>query len=101
MVDAAEATMEIGRQHSGLRVLNQAWFAFNAGYQANPVIQQQPNGSTILATEGGGGDPIGAAIYEIRARSSSLKDFMDIMRGITTRDELLAALAEIRQEAQN
>ena len=90
-VEAAELVMENGRQHTGLRVLNQAWFAFNAGYQDNPIVQTQPDGSTAITTAGGGGDPIGAAIYEIRARSDSLHEFMKIMRGITTREELFAA----------
>ena len=97
MVDAAEIAMENGRQHTGLRVLNQAWFAFNAGYQANPVIQQNPDGSQAIATQGGGGDPIGAAIYEIRARSASLKAFMTTMRGVTTREALFAALEALRE----
>jgi hypothetical protein len=90
-VDAAELVMENGRQHTGLRVLNQAWFAFNAGYQDNPGIETRPDGSTAIITAGGGGDPIGAAIYEIRARSENLHEFMVIMRDITTREELFAA----------
>lgn len=97
MVEAAEHAMDNGRQHSGLRVLNQAWFAFNAGYQSNPVIEQRPDGTAVIATTGGGGDPIGAAIYEIRARAGSLKAFLEMMRGITTREELIAALENLRQ----
>lgn len=97
-VPAAEFAMENGRQHAGLRILNQAWFAFNAGYQANPVVQQQADGSIAIVTEGGGGDPIGAAIYEIRARSDSLKAFLQIMRDITTTTELFTALELLRTQ---
>lgn len=97
-VEAAELVMANGRQQTGLRVLNQAWFAFNVGYQENPVIVQQPDGTPALATAGGGGDPIGAAVYEIRARAGGLKEFIAIMRGITTREELLATLDALRAE---
>lgn len=97
-VPAAEYVMANGRQHTGLRVLNQAWFAFNAGYQDNPIIEIRADGSTELVTEGGGGDPIGAAIYEIRARSSSLETFLQIMRGITTSSELFDTLNRLRTE---
>jgi hypothetical protein len=96
-VVAAEVVMDQGEVQSGLRVLNQAWFAFNVGYQGNPVIQQQPDGTPILVTSGGGGDPIGAAIYEMRARAGSLKAFLEIMRGISTRAELMTALEKLRQ----
>jgi len=99
MVEAAEWSMENGRQHSGLRVLNQAWFAFNAGYQDNPVVTQQADGTSVITTSGGGGDPIGAAIYEIRARAGSLQAFVEIMRGITTREELQSALQTLRGES--
>jgi hypothetical protein len=90
--------MANGRQHTGLRVLNQAWFAFNAGYQDNPILEIRADGSTELVTEGGGGDPIGAAIYEIRARSSNLEAFLQIMRGITTSSELFDTLDRLRAE---
>ncbi len=96
-VPAAEFVMANGRQHTGMRVLNQAWFAFNSGYQDNPVVESRADGSTILVTEGGGGSPIGAAIYEIRARSGSLKEFLQIMRGITTSTELFNTLERLRQ----
>jgi hypothetical protein len=96
LIEAAEASMERGRQLAGLRVLNQAWFAFNAGYQANPVVQTLPDGKPVLATSGGGGDPIGAAIYEVRARADSLKHFLELMRGITTAQELLALVEQLR-----
>lgn len=95
-VEGAELWMERARESAGLRVLNQAWFAFNVGYQANPVIQTLPDGTTALTTSGGGGDPIGPAMYEVRARAGSLQDFMQIMRGITTREELFKTLAHLR-----
>jgi hypothetical protein len=96
-VEAAELAMENGRQHTGLRVLNQAWFAFNSGYQANPVIETHADGTSVITTTGGGGDPIGAQIYEIRARSDSLSEFVQIMRDITTREDLQAALEVLRE----
>ncbi len=95
-VEAAEMVMENGREHTGLRVLNQAWFAFNAGYQANPVVEQRADGTSAIVTEGGGGDPIGAAIYEIRAYSDSLLAFLQIMRNITTSAELFMTLDHLR-----
>ncbi len=84
-VEEAEAYMEQRRQDfyaSGypIRRLNQAWFAFYGGYQAG-------SGGTPGA---GGADPIGPAVEAIRADSPSLRDWIVTMRGITTRDELLA-----------
>ncbi|MFP4321256.1 MAG: hypothetical protein ACLFTK_02270 [Anaerolineales bacterium] len=99
-VEAAEQAMAIGARHSGLRKLNQAWFAFNVGYQANPTVETAPDGSTVIVTEGGGGDPLGAAIYEIRARAPSLHAFIALMRGITTRAEVFAARERLRTEAE-
>ncbi|MGQ9889987.1 MAG: hypothetical protein ACUVSX_16095, partial [Aggregatilineales bacterium] len=63
-----------------IRRLNQAWFAFYGGYQAG-------SGG---APGAGGADPIGPAVEAIRAASPSLRDWIVTMRGITTRDELLA-----------
>ncbi|NJL95169.1 MAG: hypothetical protein HC915_16340 [Anaerolineae bacterium] len=60
------------------------------------MIQQRPDGTAAIVTTGGGGDPIGAAIYELRARSASLKTFLETMRGITTRAELLATVEQLR-----
>lgn len=60
-----------------IRVLNQAYFAFYGGYQGGiPGI--------------GGEDPIGPAVFDIRAASPTLHDFVVTMRDITTRDELLS-----------
>ncbi len=96
-IEAAEYGMDVGARRAGMRVLNQAWFAFNVGYQANPTVQTQPDGSAVIVTQGGGGDPLGAAIYEIRARSSSLRDFIATMRGLTTRNEVFAARDDLRR----
>jgi hypothetical protein len=95
-VEAAELAMETGRQVAGLRVLNQAWFAFNVGYQANPAVQAGPDGRSVIVTRGGGGDPLGPAIYEIRARAGHLQAFLKIMRGLSSREAVLAKLEELR-----
>lgn len=84
-VEEAEAYMAERRQefHANgypIRRLNQAFFAFYGGYQAG-------SGGTPGA---GGDDPIGPAVEAIRAASPSLRDWVVTMRGITTRDELLA-----------
>ncbi|MCZ2094721.1 MAG: hypothetical protein LC121_00335, partial [Anaerolineae bacterium] len=80
----AEAYMEQRRQvfvaHGyGIRKLNQAYFAFYGGYQSG-----QPGE--------GGSDPIGPAVQAIRDQSSSILEWIETMRGIVTRDELLAAV---------
>lgn len=92
-VEAAEAYMEERRQEfhaSGypIRRLNQAYFAFYGGYQAG-------SGGTPGA---GGDDPIGPAVEALRAASPSLRDWVLTMRGITTRDGLLAARAALAGE---
>ncbi len=83
-VDEAEAYMEQRRQvfveHGYLiRKLNQAYFAFYGGYQSgSPGV--------------GGSDPIGPAVQAIRDQSASVFDWIETMREIVTRDELLAAV---------
>ena len=80
-IDEAEAYME---ERRGLfvangyliRRLNQAFFAFYGGYQTG-------------APGAGGGDPIGAAVRAIRDESPSILAWIETMRGITTRAELL------------
>ncbi len=63
-----------------IRRLNQAYFAFYGGYQSG--------------TPGAGGsDPTGAAVQRLRDTSPSIHAWIVTMRGITTRDQLLA-LAE-------
>lgn len=81
-VDEAEVYMEERRQlfvANGypIRKLNQAYFAFYGGYQAG--------GIPGVAGE----DPIGPAVKSIQQASPSLHDFVVILRGITTREELL------------
>lgn len=82
-VEEAEAYMEERRrvfvEHGyGIRKLNQAYFAFYGGYQSG-------------APGAGGSDPIGPAIQAIRDASPSIHDWIVTIRGITTREELLAA----------
>ncbi|MBZ0300814.1 MAG: hypothetical protein K8J31_13775 [Anaerolineae bacterium] len=89
-VDEAERYMEERRRffvdHGYLiRKLNQAYFAFYGGYQAGGGVPGA-----------GGADPIGPAVQEIFDRSPSIHDFVVTMRGITTRDELLSAVAALR-----
>lgn len=89
-VDEAEAYMEAQRQvfvaHGyAIRKLNQAYFAFHGGYQAGPGA--------------GGTDPIGPAVEELLLLSPDLHTWLSTLRGITTRDGLLAALAEARAAA--
>ncbi|MFN8376250.1 MAG: hypothetical protein U0694_25665 [Anaerolineae bacterium] len=87
-VDEAEAYMEQRRalfvaNGYGMRRLNQAYFAFYGGYQT--------------ATTGGasGGDPIGPAVRAIYDGSSSLLGFIETMREVTTRDQLLQTSAAL------
>lgn len=92
-VEEAEAYMEARRrlfvEHGYLiRRLNQAYFAFYGGYQAGEGSVQGI----------GGGDPTGPAVQEIFDRSPSLHDFVITMRGITTREALLAKVAELRAQ---
>lgn len=84
-VRAAELTMEAERRvfvRNGylVRKLNQAYFAFYGGYQGEPGA--------------GGTDPIGPAIETLQVHSRSLSAWLATMRGITTRDDLLAAAGE-------
>jgi hypothetical protein len=83
-VDDAETYMESRRlvfvQHGyRIRKLNQAYFAFFGGYQS-PGEQGA-----------GGADPTGPAISDIRQRAGSYREWLNIMRGIVNKDQLLAA----------
>lgn len=85
-VEEAEAYMEERRQlfvenGYGIRKLNQAFFAFYGGYQTGTPGE-------------GGSDPIGPAIAAIRDQSESIHAWIVTMRGITTREALLAAVGE-------
>jgi len=62
-----------------IRKINQAYFAFYGGYQG------EDNFGTA------GEDPIGPAIAALRAQSGSIARFLAVIRGITTREALLAA----------
>jgi hypothetical protein len=88
--DEAEQYMEAQRRvfvnHGyAIRKLNQAYFAFYGGYQNEPGA--------------GGTDPIGPAVEELRALSPDLLAWLQTVRGITTRDQLLAALSRARERS--
>ena len=88
-VDAAEAYMHerqvFFHDHGyALRKLNQAFFAFYGGYQAAGADQGAA-----------GEDPIGPAVRAVRDHTGSVADFLGIMRGITTRPDLLAEAARL------
>lgn len=92
LVDVAEWYMEFQRQvfvangYTNYRKFNQAFFAFYGGYQS----------------AGGGGmagaDPIGPAIAEIRRLSPSVKAWMETMRYITSREQLLEVRDSLRDQ---
>ncbi|NPV66236.1 MAG: hypothetical protein HPY64_03730 [Anaerolineae bacterium] len=63
-----------------IRKINQAYFAFYGGYQ----------GASNFGTAGE--DLIGPAIAALRAKSGSVARFLVTIRGITTREALLAAV---------
>jgi hypothetical protein len=88
-IDEAERYMEQQRRlfvaHGyRIRKLNQAYFAFYGGYQS-------PGAGA------GGADPIGPAIAEIRQHSPSLRAWLETMRAITSRDQLLAVRDALRR----
>ncbi len=83
-VDEAEAYMEQRRQEFVahgyvIRKLNQAYFAFYGGYQSGSPGE-------------GGSDPIGPAVQAIRDQSDSIFGWVETMREIITRDQLVAAV---------
>jgi hypothetical protein len=87
-VDEAEAYMEARReflvsQGVGIRKLNQAWFSFYGGYQ-------------VAGISAGGEDPTGAAVQKLRDESETIREWVTLMRGLTTREALLQA-AEMEQ----
>ena len=69
-----------------IRKLNQAYFAFYGGYQAGDI----PG----IAGE----DPIGPAIAEILQNSGDVHEFVVRLRGITSREALLALRDRLRRE---
>jgi hypothetical protein len=60
-----------------IRKLNLAYFAFYGGYQG------------VGGGSAGGTDPTGAALARLREQKGSLRAWLETVRGITTREELL------------
>jgi hypothetical protein len=84
-IDKAEQYMESQREYLAakgyeIRKLNQAYFAFYGTYADSPTSI----------------NPIGAELKELRDKSASLKDFLDTVSTITSRETLQAALSKIR-----
>ncbi|MFK7804009.1 MAG: hypothetical protein AB8G95_20410, partial [Anaerolineae bacterium] len=86
----AEAYMEARRQvfvaeGYNLRVLNQAWFAFNGAY---------------ADTGGGaaGSDPVGPLVAKVREASGSTRAFMRNIAGVTSLAELQQVADELGVE---
>ncbi len=80
-IEQAEEFMEQKRQYLAsksyyIRKLNQAYFAFHGAYADRP---------TSIS-------PIGLELKELRRRSASLKDFLDTVAVMTSRQELKEAL---------
>jgi len=80
-IEKAEAFMEERRQYLAskgyqIRKLNQAYFAFYGTYADRP--------SSI--------SPIGDELKQLRSQSASLKEFLDAVSSITSREELLARI---------
>ncbi len=84
MIEEAEAYMRQQQAYFAangypIRKLNQAYFAFYGGYQG------------VGGSNASGADPTGAAIAALRASAGSLRAWLEQMRGITSRAELLRA----------
>ncbi|MDA0269967.1 MAG: hypothetical protein O2919_02930 [Chloroflexi bacterium] len=80
----AEARMEVVRLElweAGVQIrrINQAYFAWFGSYAARP--------DTV--------DPIGAQLREVRERSSSLSEFVERVRGLTSRADVEALHAQL------
>jgi hypothetical protein len=85
-VEEAEAYMEQRRrvfwEHGyPIRKLNQAYFAFYGAYA------DVPGGAA-------GEDPVGPAVRELRARSASLKEFLERISWMNSFEDLKAALGQ-------
>ena len=85
--DLAEAYMNARRVYFAahgyaFRKINQAFFAFYGGYQGASGVGA------------GGSDPTGPAIDTLRAHSPSLLTWVNTLRSVTTRAELLAAVGQ-------
>ena len=80
-VDKAEELMEQKREYLAsegyyIRKLNQAYFAFHGTYADSP---------TSIS-------PIGLELKELRNQSASLKDFLNVVAGMTSRQELIDSI---------
>ena len=85
-IEKAEQFMEQKRQFLAskgyyIRKLNQAYFAFYGTYADRP---------TSIS-------PIGVDLKELRQRTASLKDFLDIVSGMTSSQELKKALGDFKE----
>ena len=80
--EAAEAYMDerqaffVANGYTHIRKINQAYFAFYGAYADRP-------GAT-------GSDPIGPTVLAIRSETDSLREFLEVMAGITSAEELFA-----------
>lgn len=83
----AERRVYFAQNGRSIRKLNQAYFAFYGGYQSQS--SSSPGAS--------GADPTGEAIAEVRRRSGSLREWLQTMRGITNRDQLLSVRDSLRR----
>ena len=80
-IEQAESFMEQKRQELALRgyyirKLNQAYFAFHGTYADDPAFE----------------NPIGLELKELRSKSASLKEFLNTVAGMTTRQDLTNSL---------
>jgi hypothetical protein len=80
-IETAEEFMEEKRQYLAdngyiIRKLNQAYFAFHGAYADAPTSVS----------------PIGSELRELRNRSTSLKDFLDITSAMTGRQDLIRSI---------
>jgi hypothetical protein len=86
-IEQAETYMELRRRvfvENGyrLRKLNQAYFAFYGAYASDP------GGGAA------GANPVGDPVQKLWATSASIKDFLETLAPISSREMLLEALAE-------
>lgn len=82
-IEEAEAYMEARRlvfweQGYRIRKINQAYFAFHGAYADEPGAP--------------GADPVGPAVLELRAQSSSLSEFLETIAPLTSFEQLEALL---------
>jgi hypothetical protein len=85
-IEAAEEFMDVRRLvfwENGYRIrkINQAYFAFYGAYA------DEPGGAA-------GEDPVGAAVRELRARSTSLVDFLRRIAWLSSYEQLQRAVGE-------